>query len=232
MSEGWIKLHRKLQDNSLWSSEPFTRGQAWVDLILLANHEPGFIYVRDHRIDLKRGDVGWSQNRLSGRWQWSRTKVRKFLNDLEKEQQIKQIKSNSYTVIRLINYKDYQKKKDEKTTEKQQKNNSSTTEKQQKDTNKNVKNVKNEKEGGSPPSKNDLIEYFSEKGDMLENDIPLEAENFINHYEDREWKNSSGKKIKEWKRQASTWNNNYKKFNYDRLKKENNQQQIFDGGTW
>ena len=68
-----------------------------------------------------------------------------------------------------------------------------------------------------PPSKSDLIEYFSERGDMIESDIPLEAENFINHYEEREWKNSSGKKITEWKRQAGTWNNNYQKFNSKRL---------------
>jgi biotin operon repressor len=137
MSQGWISLHRKLQNNPLWSSEPFTRGQAWVDLILLANHEEGYIYVRDHKIELKRGDVGWSQNRLSERWQWSRTKIRKFLNDLEKEQQIKQLKSKSYTVIRLINYNDYQSKE-------QQEDKRKTTGRQQEDTNNNDNNVNND----------------------------------------------------------------------------------------
>ena len=70
------------------------------------------------------------------------------------------------------------------------------------------------------PSKSDLIEYFSERGDMIQSDIPLEAENFINHYEERDWKNSSGKKITEWKRQAGTWNNNYQKFNSKRLQQK------------
>ena len=70
------------------------------------------------------------------------------------------------------------------------------------------------------PSKSDLIEYFSERGNMIESDIPLEAENFINHYEERDWKNSSGKKITEWKRQAGTWNNNYQKFNAKRLQQK------------
>jgi hypothetical protein len=136
---GWIKLHRKLQDNPIWTSEPFTRGQAWVDLILLANREKGYLFVRDHRIDLERGDVGWSQNRLSERWSWSRTKVNSFLNLLEKEQQIKQLKSHSYTVIRLINYNQYQSKE-------QQKDNRKTTVKQQKDTNKKEEKEENEKE--------------------------------------------------------------------------------------
>lgn len=157
MSEGWIKLHRKLQDNPIWTSEPFTRGQAWVDLILLANHEPGYIYVRDHKINLKRGDVGWSQNRLSKRWKWSRTKVRAFLNMLEKEQQVKQIKSRSYTVIRLLNYKEYQRKK-------QQEDKRKTTEKQQEDTNKNVKNVKNGKNEELYPFDDFWDDYGKKKG--------------------------------------------------------------------
>ena len=33
---GWIKLWRKFVDDPLWTSEPFTKGQAWVDLLLLA----------------------------------------------------------------------------------------------------------------------------------------------------------------------------------------------------
>ena len=40
--EGWIKLHRSISDNDLWTSEPFSRGQAFVDLILLASHKDSF----------------------------------------------------------------------------------------------------------------------------------------------------------------------------------------------
>lgn len=71
------------------------------------------------------------------------------------------------------------------------------------------------------PIKEDLISYFTEKGQMIESDIPLEADNFINHYEERKWKNTSGEKITKWRRQASTWNNNYIKFNGNRLKNKN-----------
>ena len=68
MNSGWIKLHRKLKDNKLWLCEPFTRGQAWVDLLLLANHEDNFFYCREHKIEVKRGEVGWSQLKLAKRW--------------------------------------------------------------------------------------------------------------------------------------------------------------------
>jgi len=36
--EGWIRLYRKMQDNPLWTSEPFTRGQAWIDLLMIAGY--------------------------------------------------------------------------------------------------------------------------------------------------------------------------------------------------
>jgi hypothetical protein len=81
-NKGWIRLHRKLMDDPIWLAESFTRGQAWVDLLLLANHTDGYIRKRGIRIDLKRGDVGWSETELSKRWRWSRGKVKRFLTEL------------------------------------------------------------------------------------------------------------------------------------------------------
>jgi len=91
---GWIKLHRKLQSNPIWLSEPFTRGQAWVDLILLANHSKGFLRARGVRVDVERGQIGMSHVKLSERWTWSRGKVKRFLNELEMDQQIVQQNNN------------------------------------------------------------------------------------------------------------------------------------------
>jgi hypothetical protein len=140
--EGWIKLYRKLTENPLWLCEPFTRGQAWVDLILMANHKPDFFYKRGVKINVERGQVGISEVGLSDRWKWSRTRVRKFLNDLEKEHQIEQHKTNVTQVITIINYEEYQQKEQQTI---QQEDSRRTAEEQQKDTNKNDKNEKNEK---------------------------------------------------------------------------------------
>lgn len=41
MYRGYVKLWRRLKDSDLWLSEKFTRGQAWADLVMLANHKPG-----------------------------------------------------------------------------------------------------------------------------------------------------------------------------------------------
>ena len=141
MNEGWVKIHRSLLDNDLWLSESFTRGQAWIDIICLANHAASYFYVRGVKIDLQRGQLGWSEPRLADRWKWSRTKLRKFLNDLQKEQQIIQQKNNVTQVITIINYEKYQEKEQQTG---QQKDSRKTAEEQQKDVNKNEKNENND----------------------------------------------------------------------------------------
>lgn len=137
METGWIKLHRKILQNDIWLLEPFTKGQAWVDLILLANHKDGKISVRGNILDIKRGQVGWSEVKLSKRWGWSRNKTRRYIKWLKTEQQIEQQKNSTSSIITILNYDTYQ--QTEQQTEQQ------TI--QQKDsrryTNKNDKNDKN-----------------------------------------------------------------------------------------
>jgi hypothetical protein len=152
--QGWIKLYRQLQDNPLWFCEKFTRGQAWVDLLLLANHEESFFYKRGVKITVKRGQCARSEVELSDRWKWSRTKVRKFLKDLEKEQQIIQQKTNITQTLTIVNYDEYQKKEQQTG---QQKNSKKTAEVQQKNTYKNVKNVNNVKKEAYGSFKNVFI---------------------------------------------------------------------------
>ena len=42
---GWVKIHRQIQDNAIWmSDEPFDSRSAWIDLILMANHEDKEVY--------------------------------------------------------------------------------------------------------------------------------------------------------------------------------------------
>jgi hypothetical protein len=42
---GWIKLHRKITDHWLWEDKPFARGQAMIDLLILAgyNNQPKYV---------------------------------------------------------------------------------------------------------------------------------------------------------------------------------------------
>ena len=140
--QGWIQLHRQLLDHPLWTCETFTRGQAWVDLLLLANHKDSFFYKRNIKISVKRGQLARSEVELADRWSWSRSKVRKFLKDLESEQQIVQQKSNVTQVVTIIKYEDYQRKEQQDV---QQQDSSETPTGHQQDTYNKDNNYNNEK---------------------------------------------------------------------------------------
>jgi hypothetical protein len=145
MNDGWIKLHRSIMSNEIWLSQKFTDSQAWIDLIMLANHKGAFIKKHGVRLQVPRGCVGWSEVSLSKRWKWSRGKVRRFFvflvqqNMIEMEQQINKLS----TLIKILKYDVYQEA--EQQTEQQ---NEQQTEQQtdiKRYTNKNDKKEKNEK---------------------------------------------------------------------------------------
>ena len=102
--KGYVKIHRELLDNSIWNSEKFTRGQAWVDLILKANAQSGYVRKRGARIDFERGDVAYSIKELSRQWDWSENKTRRFLNELEDDGMVTLKKTNVSCTITLVNY--------------------------------------------------------------------------------------------------------------------------------
>jgi hypothetical protein len=105
---GYFTIYRKLGESELWLSEKFTRGQAWVDLIMLASHKENTFQIRGIKVKVNRGQLAWSEVSLAKRWRWSRGRVRRFLNGLENEQRIVQQKNKVTSLITLINYDRYQ----------------------------------------------------------------------------------------------------------------------------
>ena len=130
MSDGWIVLHRKITDNDMWRSEKFTKAQAWIDMILLANFEDSMFFVRGNEVQVKRGQIAWSESKLGKRWKWSRDKVRRFLRWLKTRQQIIQHNSPILNIIEIVNYNEYQKTIQQT---RQQKNNRKTHTKKDKE---------------------------------------------------------------------------------------------------
>ena len=124
-NNGWIKLHRLLLDHPHWLAEPFTRGQAWVDLLLLANHKEGYVRKRGVLVVVDRGCVAWSERALAERWRWSREKVRRFLKELIDRKQISRIVSpktipkntSVSSLICITKYDEYQMGETEDRTE-------------------------------------------------------------------------------------------------------------------
>jgi uncharacterized phage protein (TIGR02220 family) len=104
MTSGYIKLFRSVFDNKLWESEPFTRAQAWIDLFGKANFEEGTIFVRGIEVIIGKGETCRSEESLAKTWKWSRGKVRRFLEFLEKESMIERKQYNKIGIITICNY--------------------------------------------------------------------------------------------------------------------------------
>lgn len=144
MAYGWISIHRKIQDNLIWEDKPFSRGQAWIDLLLLANHEDRQVLFNGSAIQVKRGEKITSLRQLSERWGWSITKVKKFLNLLSDEKMISYKSDSKKTVYNIVNYEVYQDSENTKSnTEITLKENKKKTEINQKETNNNINNYNN-----------------------------------------------------------------------------------------
>ncbi|MBA7621772.1 hypothetical protein ES703_29138 [subsurface metagenome] len=92
--KGWIKIWRRLQNSKIWSSKPFTKGQAWVDLLLRASHDDYTFdfkaakikmksgLIKNMKIKIKSGQIFIFKKSLAKDWGWSRQKVANFLNGL------------------------------------------------------------------------------------------------------------------------------------------------------
>ena len=82
--DGWVKLYRSTTENWVWNDKPFSKGQAWIDLIIMANHKDNKFPLGDKVVTVERGSLITSEVKLMERWGWSKSKVRLFLNQLQK----------------------------------------------------------------------------------------------------------------------------------------------------
>ncbi len=158
--EGWIKLHRQIFDNEYYFSEPFTRAQAWVDMLLLANHKDGCFFKRGIKVNVKAGEIGYDIDSLAKRWQWSRGKVERFFSMLENSKQIVRQKTNVTTLVSIVKYKIYQSDDKAKSNPNDKADGQQTV--KQTDTNKNDNKVKNEENGNNILESNYLDVFMQE----------------------------------------------------------------------
>lgn len=205
--QGYIKLSRQIQECWVWNDKPYAMGQAWVDLIMLANHEDKKEYRDGRLMEFKRGTVSRSIQSLSDRWGWDRKKTRRFLDALESDNMVTVNSTTHGTTIVLVNYEVFNSRwTTDSTTEGQPKDNRGTTDGQPMDINKNDKNVKNDKECKeegkpkrfSPPTVDDVKAYCSERNNSVD------AERFVDFYSSKGWK-VGNQPMKDWKACVRTW---------------------------
>lgn len=141
-NQGWIKLHRKIQNHWLYQEKrKFSKFEAWIDLLMMVNHEDAKVVLGNEIIEVKRGQRITSIRQLCEKWGWSNTKVTQFLKLLQNDGMVAVKSDSKKTLITINNYEFYQGEDDRKTTENRQENDEKQTKKH---TNKNDKNDKND----------------------------------------------------------------------------------------
>lgn len=161
-SKGWISIYRCIRDHWVWQDKPFSYGQAWIDMLLMANHSENKIPFGNGILTVEAGSFITSELKLMERWGWSKTKLRRFLSLLISDGMIVKKTDRKKTTINIVNYSDYQ---IPKTTEELLKNHEKTNERpigdQQetdrrpiKNTNNNENNVNNENNSNNENNEN------------------------------------------------------------------------------
>lgn len=141
--DGWVKIHRKIIEHCLWTDKPFSRGQAWVDMLLMANHKDNDVFIDGKSMTIVRGSFHTSILKLSDRYGWERKKTTRFLNFLESEKMVTTTRTTHGTTVTIINYGFYQ--DNGQPMEQPMTQRMGQPVDNGRDTNKNDKNVKNEK---------------------------------------------------------------------------------------
>lgn len=200
--KGWVSLHRKIMNNWVWSNKPFAYGQAWIHLLLSANHEDSEILFDGKVITVKRGSFVTSILKLSNIFGWDRKKTSRFLKTLESQKMVTTNSTTHGTTITIVNWEKYQglgttNRTTNSTTD-------GTTEGQPWDTNNNDNkenndNKKNKREVCfTPPTVEEVESYCEEKGYIVS------ASNFVDFYEAKGWMIGKNK-MKDWKAAVRTW---------------------------
>jgi hypothetical protein len=139
--QGWIKLHRKLLENPIVCKDS-DHLAVWVYLLLNATHEAYPALFKGKKITLEPGQLITGRKSISSKLSVSESKVKRILIELENDQQIDRRRSNQNSLISILNWDKYQEcgqQDGHQMTSKRPASDQPVT------TNKNVKNVKNEK---------------------------------------------------------------------------------------
>jgi hypothetical protein len=138
--DGWVKTYRSVTEHWVWDDKPFSKGQAWLDIILMANYKDNTFPLGSEVVTVNRGSFITSELKLMERWGWSKSKLRYFLNSLEIDSMIVKKTDRKKTTITIVNYSSYQ---ESETTEEPKKDHQQTNNRPKKDTNKKEKKERN-----------------------------------------------------------------------------------------
>ncbi|HDA2173258.1 TPA: DnaD domain-containing protein [Staphylococcus aureus] len=170
---GWISIDRSIQNHWLFKEKrTFSKFEAWIYLLMEANHSKAKVPIGNQIVTVERGQRLTSILTLSDLFNWSRFKVKTFLDLLESDGMLEVKTTSKYTLITIVNYDFYQSEQgrnqhqnDIKPTSKQHQSNINPTSKQhQTNTNNNDNKDNNEKNVNSEKKKAAAFDFFQDNG--------------------------------------------------------------------
>lgn len=198
MNNGWITLHRKITKWE-WYDDANTF-RLFIHLLINANHTENS--WRGNKVF--RGQIIVGRKQLAEDLKLSERNIRTSLNKLKSTNEIAIKATNRFSLITLIKYSDYQDKQIEVTN---QVTSQTPTSDQQVTTNNNDNNINNDNKKNTsrfaPPSLTELKNYIIEK------QLSIDADSFINFYESKNWMIGKNK-MKNWKSAARGWHSRNK----------------------
>jgi hypothetical protein len=106
---GWIKIHRSITDHWLYSEKrTYSKLEAWYDILLTVNYSDNKAIIKGKIYEVKRGESILSFESWGKRWNWDKSKVRRFFSLLKKDEMI-ELKCDSITThLTVCKYDSYQ----------------------------------------------------------------------------------------------------------------------------
>lgn len=146
--KGYIKLYRQISDTPVWTDSD--KLKLWLMCLMKATHEGKTQVVGNQIIELKPGQFITGRTALYDEFNRGVKKDRRvdgltlfrWLNLFEKMEMLYIKKTNKYSLVTVLNWDKYQ---GQRTTSEHQVNIKRTSNEQQLNTNKNDKNIKNDK---------------------------------------------------------------------------------------
>jgi hypothetical protein len=213
---GWIKINRSIQDH--WLNEDrriFSRLEAWYDILLTVNYSEAKIVIKGKLYTVKRGESILSLDSWAKRWNWDRSKVRRFLKLLQTDFMLVLKTDTITTHLTVCNFALYQDIRNADETHLKRKRNAdekqTTTieeeEEEQQEQQEKEEDARNldsldklhvtPKEKACnflPPGIEEVIVFFDEKGYSEES-----AKKAFYYYESANWKDRNNMQVKNWK---------------------------------
>jgi hypothetical protein len=193
--EGWIKIHRSIINNWIFSDEEKFR--AWIIILLTVNYESKKVNIGNLLLTCNRGESllsldSWSK--LFGK-KWNKSKVRRFFDLLQNDSMIVLKNEQKTTRLTVCKYDTYQDMRNANETQVKRKRNASETQttptkesKESKEDNINIQfnvfwNLYNKKIGNKDKCNTKWNKLTNEERQKIINTLPI----WITQFKDKQF---------------------------------------------